>query len=131
MFNRQKLAQQIEAQLGQSHLLLSGTVRYVNRSVREFEQEFAIDMDILESVGREAYADLHIRTHYQRLFFEKMADWRDEAEWRWVVFGNATSDLYIDIATCLAGIMFGENTEEKIIQDIIEQTKSWIFAIMA
>jgi hypothetical protein len=127
VFDRQKLTQQVEARLGSSYLVLSGAVRYVDRNiVRNLaDQQYMINLDVLESLGREAYADRHLKTHYQRLFFEKMNDWRDESEWRWVVFGNANTDLHLDITGCVAGVMFGENTEEKVIQDIMDKTESW------
>lgn len=127
VFDRQKLAKQVEMQMVTARVVLSGSVKYVDRSiVRNLDdQQYMINLDVMESVGRDAYVDLHLKTHYQRLFFEKMNDWRDESEWRWVVFGDANADLYLDISRCVAGVMFGENTEEKVIQDMMDQTESW------
>lgn len=127
VFDRQKLEKQVKMQMGTAHIVLSGSVKYVDRSiVRNLDdQQYMINLDVMESVGRDAYVDLHLKTHYQRLFFEKMNDWRDESEWRWVVFGDANADLYLNISGCVAGIMFGENTEEKVIQSIMDQTESW------
>lgn len=127
VFDRKKLSRQIDAQFGQSHYMLSGAVRYVDRSVlRNWDdQQYMINLDALESVGKKEYPNLHLRAHYQRLFFEKMTDWRDEAEWRWVIFTKSNNVLNLNIEGCVAGIMFGECTDEKIIQDIMDQTESW------
>lgn len=128
VFDRIKLTQQIAAQFGRSHNLLFGAVKYVDRSVirRLDDQPYMINLDVLESVGKKEYPNLHLRTHYQRLFFEKMTDWRDEVEWRWIVFAeHDDDDLYLKLEGCVAGIMFGEKTAEKDIQDIMDQTESW------
>lgn len=127
VFDLKKLTQQIEEQFGHSSLVLAGAVEYVDRSVVRslVDQQYMINLDVLESVGRTAYVDLHLRTHYPRLFFEKMVDWRDETEWRWIVFNNTSGELYLNITKCLSGVMFGENTDEKEIQEIMEQTESW------
>lgn len=126
VFDRKKLVRQLEIQFASSHQVLSGAVTYVDRNiVRNFaDQQYMINLDVLESVGRDAYANLHLNTHYERLFFEKMNDWRDESEWRFIVFGYADTDLYLDITSCVVGIMFGENADEKITQEIMDQTES-------
>ena len=54
-----------------------------------------------------------------------MTDWRDESEWRCVVFSDSEDDLYLDIKDIIYGIMFGENKDERMIQKIMEQTESW------
>lgn len=39
--------------------------------------------------------------------------WRDECEWRWVVFASSDQDLYVAFGNALTGIMFGEDTSER------------------
>jgi hypothetical protein len=48
--------------------------------------EYMINVDAMETLGREAYVQAHLRAHYKSLFFEKMTDWRNEVEWRGVIF---------------------------------------------
>ena len=54
-----------------------------------------------------------------------MIDWRDEVEWRWVVFSDREGDLYLDVRDSVAGLIFGENTEEKVVQDLMDLTEGW------
>jgi hypothetical protein len=126
VFDRQKLSELIDAQLGALHLILSGPVKYRDRGiVRNLnEQQYMINIDVLESVGPEAYVRSHLLTNQQVLFFEKMNDWKDESEFRWVVFTETKAALYLDYKDSLVGIMFGENTEELIIQHIMDLTEA-------
>jgi hypothetical protein len=127
VFDRQKLLHQIKAQFGSAHLVLSGPVQYQDRSIVRAldDHEYMINIDLLETVGREAYVQEHLRAHAQALFFEKMTDWRDENEWRCVVFSNADGDLYLDLKDSITGVMFGENTDGKVVQDVMDLSESW------
>ena len=123
VFDREQLTAAIDKQVAASHLVISGAVEYVDRRiVRNLyeDQQYTINTDVLEEVGREAYPKLHLKTHYRRLFFEKMTDWRDECEWRWVAFANSDQAVYVAYQNALVGIMFGEDTPEKTIQDIMD-----------
>ena len=84
-----------------------------------------INVDVLETVGRNQYAALHLRTRYQRLFFEQMADWRDESEWRWIVFADTADELLRDREDSIVGVMFGEACEERAITEVMKITESW------
>lgn len=130
VFHHEKLSELIKSTFETNYLVLSGPVKYIDRSVirnlnNPDDQQYTINIDYLEAVGREAYVGAHLSTHYQRLFFEKMTDWRDESEWCYVVFTNTEDEHYLDIKDSLAGIIFGQNTQEKIIKSIVELTDSW------
>jgi len=127
VFDRKKLARLIQSQFGSAYLVFAGPVSYVDRSVvRALEDhEYTINIDAMETVGRETYVQVHLRAHYKSLFFEKMTDWRDEVEWRWIVFAKSDGDLYLDLGDCVVGLMFGESTEEKVVQDLMDLTESW------
>lgn len=127
VFDRQKLLAQVKSQFGQNSLVITGPVQYIDRNlVRGLEDhEYMIDVDALESLGKTAYVNMHMRKHYGPLFFEKMLDWRDEAEWRVVVFSNLEKELNLSLEDSLVGIMFGENTGEEMTQLIMALTSSW------
>jgi hypothetical protein len=127
VFDRQKLLHQIDTQCGSTNLVVSGPVRYQDREVvRGLDNhEYMVDIDLLETIGRDQYVREHLRTHIQTLFFEKMTDWRDEHEWRSVVFSSADTDLYLELQDAIVGVMFGEDTSEKVIQDIMDLSTSW------
>jgi len=127
VFDWKKLAGLIQSQFGSADLVLAGPVSYIDRSVvRDLSaHEYMINVDAMEILGREAYVQTHLRAHYKSLFFEKMIDWRDEVEWRWVVFSDREGDLYLDVRDSVAGLIFGENTEEKVVQDLMDLTEGW------
>lgn len=127
VFDQQKLLAQVKSQFGSNSLVIAGPIQYMDRNiVRGLEDhEYMIDVDALEPLGKAAYVNLHIRKHYGSLFFEKMLDWRDESEWRVVVFSNFESELYLRLEDSLVGIMFGENIGEEMTQRIMAHTSSW------
>jgi hypothetical protein len=128
VFDRAKLAEKFKEQLSAYHLVISGPVRYVNRSVIPdllTDNEYTINIDVLETHGQEAYVQRHLRTFYQRLFFEKMTDWRDETEWRWVVFAPTAEELHIKFEDSLVGLMFGEDSPDAVINSAMAMTKAW------
>lgn len=86
-----------------------GPVTYRNpHLVRGLDaHEFSINIDLLERFGRDRYAFEHVKQHCAQLFFEKLTDWRDEVEWRAVVFANSDADLYLPIDDSLCGVMHG------------------------
>lgn len=125
VFNRQRLTTLIEKQVGNSCLLYSGPVAYIDRGIaRDLakDQQYTINVDVLENDGRAMFAGRHLRTHWKKLFFEKMTDWRDECEWRYVAFANSEVDLYVACEQALDGIVFGEETPPEIIQAAIDAT---------
>lgn len=128
VFDKTRLSAVIEKQVASSHRVLAGPVEYVDRGIVQDlneDQQYMINIDVLEDVGRDAYPDLHFKTHFKRLFFEKMTDWRDECEWRWIVVSNSDQDIYVAFGNSLVGIMFGEDTQEEIIHGVMEATRSW------
>lgn len=126
VFDFKKLSKLVALAADKS-LLLSGPVEYVNRNMLRRlnspdDQQYVINIDYLEQVGKDEYIRAHLATHYHRLFFEKMLDWRDESEWRYVVFSESDDDLIVDIENSLTGIIFGENTQEETIEGIMKDT---------
>lgn len=115
VFLRERLQQLIDEQFTSRYLTASGAVEYTDRSVVRFldEQQFTINVDVLEEEGRDSYFQRHLHTHFRRLFFEKMTDWRGENEWRWVVFSAAAEPLFLDIEKALAGVVFGDETTQE------------------
>ena len=126
VFERERMRKLIEKQFSSCNAL-NDYVTYVNRCVTPdlLQQQYTINVDYLESVGRKVYVRSHLETHYRHLFFEKMMDWRDESEYRWVIFSDTVDDLYLDIEGCLVGIIFGENSKENDIEQIMKMTESW------
>jgi hypothetical protein len=51
----------------------------------------------------------HLNNNYKYLFFKKHWDYRDEAEYRFIVLDMDNKFEYIDISDCLVGIILGHN----------------------
>ena len=129
VFDHQKLINKIKESFEDGYLVLQGSVIYKNRNIvpnlySADDQQYMINVDRLDKVGMEAYTLDHLMSHYKRLFFEKMMDWRDETEWRCVIFSETIDEVYIDIQDSLTGIIFGDCTEEKDIKAIMDMSKS-------
>jgi hypothetical protein len=126
-FDRTVLHQAIADQFGNRCLILRGNVNYRNRSIMPLEdgQPYRVNIDVLESIGRQAYVRAHLEQFKQQLFFEKMVDWRDEAEYRWVLLTDTTEDLFVPFGGALVGIVFGERTEPAAIDRMMAMTESW------
>ncbi len=133
VFDRMRLAKAISEQAAGANRVFAGSIDYIDRPVirnQDSDWQFMINIDALEDLGKEPYAELHLQRGYKRLFFEKMTDWRDECEWRWVIFASSDQDLYVAYTDALVGIMFGEDTSVKSIQDMMDMTESWDLSYM-
>lgn len=103
-----------------------GPVKYVNRSIVPDlinEQQYVINLDHLENVGRKQYVDDHLHKYFERLFFEKLEDWSNESEYRYVIFSNSKEELYFNFKDALSGIIFGDSISEENILKILNLTK--------
>lgn len=116
VFDKVKLDRLIKAQIPDGRVVMSGPIAYVNRGIVPDllrDQAYMINADFLEEFGRDIYAECHLRTHYQTLFFEKMEDWANESEWRWVVFADTEDgDVFIEYKDALVGVVFGNNADK-------------------
>ena len=93
---------------------------------------YTINVDYLKRLGKAEYVRYHLMTNYKRLFFEKMQDWRDECEFRWVVFDKRTSGhLFLNFEDSLVGIVFGESSDDSEIGEIKEMTSGMGLEYMA
>lgn len=122
VFDKAALHKEILAQVPLGADVRSGKVNYVDAPLlRTFgaPDPYQINVDVLDDVGRTAYVALHLKTYGTHLFFEKSSDWRDECEYRWVVGTDDDDDLFVRFGDSLVGIMFGDDTPEKVVQDIM------------
>ena len=75
---------------------------------------------MLAEHGFEKYWRWHLDTYWKRLFFEKMEDWRDEVEFRFVAFFDGEEEIFVDFADALVGVIFGDAADETEVDAVIE-----------
>jgi hypothetical protein len=123
VFDRQLLDKAVCKTFGFYSRNYRGNVSYINRSV-VFDGigDFAADMDAIQELGFERYAAAHFHAFVGPLFFEKMQDWRDEDEFRWIVADDDGNDKFVDIAASLVGIVYGDSTGQEDIKSTIDIT---------
>lgn len=123
-FHRERLLAAVRTHFGHYQPLV-GPVHYHDAaSVRGIEHhEFNIDIDLYESLGPSAYVRAHIQRHAQRLFFEKLADWRDESEWRIVLLTGDAEPLFLPVGDSLVAVVHGDSTDPDCSERLMALTK--------
>ncbi len=104
MFDKSKLAKIIDDNLSQKGDIYQDAVRYGKFSINPFH----VDYDELKTLGYEKFIKKHIKENFQELYFEKMLDWKDECEYRWVLISDENSDYeYVQYLDSLEAIILG------------------------
>lgn len=121
-----KLVEAVKATY-QGAIHMCGPVQYKDQSfIRSLDlHEFMIDVDQLEALGPSGYVGAHLKAHYKALFFSKLMDWRDELEWRVVVFANTDEDLFLPIEGALVGVIHGASASRENSESLFQVTDSW------
>ncbi|MEK4650852.1 DUF2971 domain-containing protein [Niallia sp. FSL W8-0954] len=104
MFDKSKLAKIIDDNLSPKGDIYQGAVRYGKFSINPFH----VDYDELKSLGYEKFIKKQVKENYQELYFEKMLDWKDECEYRWVLVSDENSEFeYVHYKDSLVAIILG------------------------
>ena len=73
---------------------------------------YTLDGNLLCKQGVEAYCTNHIHLHVDDLFFTKDIDYRDESEFRIVVYDRNDTLQYLQIDDAVRGVIAGDRTSE-------------------
>lgn len=104
MFDKSKLGKIINDNLSPKGDIYHSAVKYGKFSINPFH----VDYDELKTLGYDKFIEKHVKENYQELYFEKMLDWKDECEYRWVLISNENSDYeYIQYMDSLVAIILG------------------------
>ncbi|HYX05908.1 MAG TPA: DUF2971 domain-containing protein [Bacteroidales bacterium] len=133
VIDRSKFIKEVKTQVNNEHKIMCGDVEYLNENPipDRTKQHFLINIDTLESVGKKNYAAQHLYTYYKELFFQKMLDWKDESEWRCLVFTSDKNDLYIDLNNSLMGIIHGEGLNDDEISRLMSLSNKYDLSHLA
>jgi DUF2971 family protein len=111
LFDRHKLLSLFESFAREHGMdLMFGVVDYANR--RPVGGLFRVDAftvvdDHYFASGAVKYAKLHCVAHHRELFFSKHLDWRDENEYRVVLYGDLTGEAQIPMLGALTHVAVG------------------------
>jgi hypothetical protein len=124
VFDKEKLLASVRQHLGK-HRIAHGKVSYRDapQLSRIEHQAFSIDIDLYESLGPFEYAREHLKRHGHSLFFEKLVDWRDEMEWRVVVFADTPGNVHLPIEDSLVAVVHGDRTDPDASEVLMSQAK--------
>jgi hypothetical protein len=104
VFDKQKLNRVIHENLKQKDHIYNGAVDY---NISNYHA-FSLNLDEIKSKGFEEYIKNHLATNHKHLFLEKNNDWKDEAEYRWILFNKENTDYeYVKYKDALVAIILG------------------------
>jgi len=92
---------------GNKTIVYHDKVKYINFSPDSIHSR-TLDGDKLQNTNTTEYVKQHIERNYKSIFFEKNEDYRDEDEYRFVVYNDLEDYIYLPIDDCIKGLILGE-----------------------
>jgi len=111
VFSKEGLEKELKTKRPQIVNYKSGYVQYSQKDIMAWEAT-TFDGNRLNKDGAEDYSIKHIMENSEELFYRKHIDYRDEAEYRTVVFGPHRTLDYLDISSSIKGVIAGDRTPE-------------------
>jgi hypothetical protein len=99
--------------------IIAKNIQYTTRAIIP-PHAYTLNGNKLAEDGVENYCYRHIKEHADDLFFIKHIDYRDESEYRVVVFDPKQQYEYIDIRKSIKGVIAGDRTP-KVYFPLIKQ----------
>ena len=106
IFDKKGLEEEIRKTVSSTEDCYCGPVKY---SDQNFGVEFNFNTMGETEEEVQSGVELYIRSNIPQLFFTKLLDWRDEIEYRTMVYDDGTKPIFVPIANCLKGIMLGSD----------------------
>lgn len=107
MFDKEKLNNAIRDCLG-VETIHNGPVKYGRYSLKNHFAFNGINFDTIKRDGINEVAQKHLDSYFEELFLEKTDDWKDECEYRWVLFSKEEEEyIHIDYRDALVAIILG------------------------
>lgn len=110
MFNKQKLIKIFKDQLEEKHLF-HGAVTYTNEGILPKLNGDPFVIDLLLASDSESYFSAihrHFNIWYKQLYLQKLLDWSNEDEYRWVYLDNNPDPRYLEYGDALEAIAVGD-----------------------
>ena len=121
IFNYNRLKKRVVEQFEGDFYIEHDKVRYTNildiRKSPSYGLLMQIDLDDLRTLKERKYIINLLKTHAADLFFWKDIDWRDEKEYRWLLFNREFSknnnDIYLQYDNSIVAVVLGIRFKKK------------------
>ena len=124
VFSRSSILKHLKALNGAFTWQVSGHVRYM-RNDRIPRSAVTLNGNQLAEDGVEKYCAQHIQGHYRDLFLTKHVDYRDEAEYRFIIADPSNNCEFINITTALRVVIAGDRAPKVYFRLIGELSKKY------
>ena len=104
IFDKSALEAEIQRAASGHKNCYCGPVQY---SDQNFDIEFNFDSMGETESAVSCGVDSFIRSNVDQLFFTKLLDWRDEMEYRAMIYDDRPNPVFADIDSCLKGVILG------------------------
>ncbi len=111
VFEHEDLRSQIEQEVARFRRAICGLVAYSDTPLAGHESARSLSIPVVAIDGHGDYKrgiEAHLDTHAQELFFRKLADWRTESEYRFVVVDSSSREIVINYGDTLRAVILGE-----------------------
>jgi hypothetical protein len=106
-FDKYRLSKTIQKVLSEKGKLFQGEVNY-GTDFLKIHQVLLLDFNEISISNLTDFSWKHCEKYMKELFFEKMMDWKEEWEYRWILFSNGQSNYeYFNYGDALDSIILG------------------------
>lgn len=125
LFDRVKLNEALKRQLP-SAPLVHGKVAYSNQGAvpNDWVHPFSVDFVDSNEIDLRRATLKHLSRWAGRLYFEKLEDWSNETEYRWIYLDSVSGPRDVEFGDSLQAIVIGERVSETARKNLIDECKS-------
>ncbi|MFM5201467.1 DUF2971 domain-containing protein [Aeromonas caviae] len=124
IFDRQRIETLLKEQYSSIADLYASDIKYKNTLLKGdiFKSPYTLNYPLLKEIGITEYVRQHIDEYNNELIFEKSLDWRDENEFRYLMYIDSTENQFLKFGNALSGIVFGTDTTEEDQHSVFQAT---------
>ena len=120
VFSKKAIEADMAGMALQADRKLSGFVHYTQRNRMPYES-FTIDASQLLQQGINDYAWTFAKVNLEEIFFRKHIDYRDEAEFRVVLYDPESKYEFLDVSASLMGVIWGDKSSDRQLKKLHPQ----------
>jgi hypothetical protein len=121
MFDQNKLHKVFVQALDQRRLI-AGKVHYTNDGILSKIDKSAFILDLTATSSIDNYLAAitgHLNTWFPCLFLQKLIDWANEDEYRWVYLDVDPQPIFVNFKDALEAVIIGENVPDTYEESVL------------